>query len=107
MRVSDWFRWLFTAYRKPDAVTESVAILERVEKSLIARIAELNERHVDLVNHVGELQRKRAEIDRGHDKQLADLRAILANLNEQAKNAQPAVARSMADIRRFTGGDDE
>lgn len=66
--------------------------------ALTKRLDELVGLHEDLVRQV-------AESNASYAKQFADLRAIVAHLGETAKR-KPLTARSMADIRRFTGDDE-
>lgn len=96
MRFWNWFRSIFTWRRK---TTELIATMRHAEAALAQRMDVLGELHTDLVRQVG--------IQQGATgKQLADLRAIVSQLGEQAK-AKPTVARNMADIRGFMGGNDE
>ncbi len=68
--------------------------LDRTDESVQA----LLEFHQDLVRQVG-LQQAATQ------KQFVDLRAIVAQNDAQARQ-KPLAARSMADIRRFTEGDE-
>ncbi len=97
MRLLNWFRWLFTAYRTPNTAADAVEALANSQAALTERLNVLTSLHVDLVQQVGSQNAAK-------DKQLNDLRAIVAQMGEQAKQ-KTAVARSMADIRRFTGDD--
>ena len=99
MRISDWFRsiilrWLGTDLREA-ALGEIIAAMSRGEAALTDRLNSLTELHDDLVRQFG-IQQAATQ------KQFADLRAIVTQLGEQAKQ-KPAVAGNMADIRRFMG----
>ena len=113
MRISNWLRsiisrWLRTdlalseltavVSRREAAIGEIIAAMSRSEVALTERIDALTELHKDLVRQVG-LHRSDTL------KQCTDLRAIVAQLGEQAKQ-KPAVAGNMADIRRFMGDAD-
>jgi hypothetical protein len=79
MRV---WEWLCSIFRDPTpaALAEIIASMARDKAEALERLA-------------------------GLEKQLSDLRAIVAQMGEQAKH-KPAVARSMAEIRRFIGAND-
>ena len=99
MRISDWFRsiilrWLGTDLREA-ALGEIIAAISRGEAALTDRLNSLTELHDDLVRQFG-IQQAATQ------KQFADLRAIVTQLGEQAKQ-KPAVAGNMADVRRFMG----
>ncbi len=96
MKVLDSL-WSFFAPSNPkaDALAEIIAAMARGEVALTKRMDTQTELHDDLVQQFGIQQ---AAVT----KQLADLRAVVAEMREQAK-ARPAVARTMADVRLFTG----
>jgi len=69
--------------------------MARGEAALTKRLDELTELHTDLVRQIGQQQQ-------ATEKQFADLRAIVAQLGEQAK-AKPPRAGNMAEVRLFLG----
>ena len=77
---------------------EIIAAMSRGEAGLTKRLEDLEAAVEDLVRQIG-LQK------RDLDKQLSDLRAVVAEASQQTKQ-KPVVARTMADIRRFTGDDE-
>lgn len=91
MRLWVWIRQIIALPRIIEAQASSQAALTK-------RFDEMQELHDDLVRQHGIQQKDLL-------KQLADLRAIVANLDTQQKQ-RPAVARSMADIRQFIGAID-
>ncbi len=92
----DSIRSVFSpANPKADALAETIAAMARCEAALTKRVDAQAELHDDLVRQFGIQQ---AAVN----KQFADLRAVVAEMREQAK-ARPAVARNMAEVRRFTG----
>jgi cell division septal protein FtsQ len=92
MRVWDRICWAFTFLRNAE---EIIAAMASVEAAITKRVDELTELHADLARQVG-IQQGAVE------KQLADLRAIVTQLGEQAKQ-KPVAAGNMADVRRFLG----
>ncbi len=106
MRLRDSIRSFFQAPEAPepeplsveDLATcqfDDIALLARGEQEMALRLSDLTERHEDLVRQVGIQQA-------GTARELSDLRNIITQLGEQAKQ-KPAAARNMAEIRRFTG----
>ncbi len=98
MRVWDSVRSFFNPPNpKADALAEIIAAMARGEAALTKRMDSQKLLHEDLVQQFGIQQAATA-------KQLADLRAIVTQLGETAKQ-RPAIARTMAEVRRFTEGE--
>ncbi len=96
MRVWDWIRAFFGA---PQQIVELRAAISRSEARMLRQT---DAQESSLREAIANLSQDLAETGRNHEKQLSDLRAIVAQLGEQAKQ-KPPMAGSMADVRRFIG----
>ena len=99
MEFTDKIRRIWRAPQDVDVVSQAIGALAATEAALTKRVDELLQRHEDLVRNIG-IQRMSS------DKQFGDMRAILAHQAEETKQQRPTVARTMAEIRRFTQADE-
>ena len=86
MRVWNWIKRLFAAYRKPDTSMELIAALAKSQAALTERLEVI--------------QNRMSETDASVAKQFTDIRAIII-VQAEVANKKPIQARNFREMQNF------